>query len=180
MSSVVIIGYGNVLRGDDGVGPLAACNLAKRLRDQPVTVIEAHQLLPEMAWLVSRAQLVVLIDAAFGAPAGQIQQQHLGPTTDWGSAKPSSVGHYLTAQQLLAICQALYGTFPEAFLITVVGSSFEIGEELSEAVKKVLPRLIDQVERIVRQHLSDKPPESINNGHTTNAPNAPCPLSNRR
>jgi hypothetical protein len=39
-------------------------------------------------------------------------------------------------------------------LIAVAGKTFEVGEELSEAVQEVLPSLVDQVERIVRQHLS--------------------------
>ncbi len=154
MFPVLIIGYGNVLRGDDAVGPLAARCLAARLADQPVRIIEAHQLLPEMAWLLSQAQLVVLIDAAIGAAAGAVRWQRLERAEEQRSIALGVVGHNLTCQQLLAGCQALYGASPEVLLIAVAGKTFEVGEELSEAVQEVLPSLVDQVERIVRQHLS--------------------------
>ncbi len=100
MCHVVIIGYGNALRGDDGIGPLAARILAVQLADQPVTVIEAHQLAPEMAWIVSQAQLVVLIDAALGAPAGEIRQQRLDHDSGQSNMALSVVGHCFTGQQL--------------------------------------------------------------------------------
>ncbi|MGQ9888905.1 MAG: hydrogenase maturation protease [Aggregatilineales bacterium] len=163
-----------MLRGDDAVGPLAARRLAARLADQPVKIIEAHQLLPEMAWLLSQAQFVVLIDAAVGAAAGVVQWQPLERAEERTSMAFGVVGHHLTCQQLLAVCQTLYGVLPEVLLITVAGETFEVGEELSEAVQQALPGLIDQVERVVWQRLSGEPVKTANSGRTTSAPGALC------
>lgn len=174
MLPVVIIGYGNVLRGDDGIGPLAARSLAVRLADQPVTVLEAHQLLPEMAWFVSQAELVVLIDAATGAAAGEIRRQRLEYAAEQRSMALGVVGHHLTGQQLLAGCRTLYGASPEVFLITVTVESFEVGEGLSEAAQEALPCLVEQVEQIVRQYLSRRPAEFTNCGGATSALSALC------
>lgn len=175
MFPVVIIGYGNALRGDDGIGPLAARALAVRLADQPVTVIEAHQLLPEMAWIVSQAELVVLIDAATGAAAGEIRRQRLECAAGQRSMALGVVGHHLTGQQLLAGCLTLYGASPEVIQITVTGESFGVGEGLSEAAQEALPLLVEQVEQIVWQRFSGRPGEFTNSDCVTSAPGALCP-----
>jgi len=63
MAEVLIIGYGNPLRGDDGAGWQAAGILKERIRDERVQVVRSHQLMPEMAEAISRARKVIFIDA---------------------------------------------------------------------------------------------------------------------
>jgi hydrogenase maturation protease len=146
---VVVIGYGNNLRGDDGVGRYAAQGLALRLPLQMATVLDAHQLLPEMAQVVSAAQLVVLIDAAVGSPAGAIQQQVITPSDAMDTAV-GLVGHHLDPARLLAAARRLYGRCPETLLFTVYSHSFDFGEALSIPVQAALPGLLDQVEQVIR------------------------------
>jgi hypothetical protein len=45
---VLIIGYGNPLRTDDGLGWRAAYRLAASLKDAPVEALAVHQLTPEL------------------------------------------------------------------------------------------------------------------------------------
>ena len=61
---VLVIGYGNPLRGDDGAGWKAAELLAEDPRLAGAVVLARHQLTPELADDVSRASLVVLVDAS--------------------------------------------------------------------------------------------------------------------
>ena len=46
---VLVIGYGNVLRSDDGVGWHVTERLASDARFASVTVLQRHQLTPELA-----------------------------------------------------------------------------------------------------------------------------------
>lgn len=148
MPPVVVVGYGNCLRGDDGIGRRAAQSLALRLPAQTAAVLEAHQLLPEMADVMSRAQLVVLIDAAVGSPAGAISQRLVAPAEGENMAA-SILGHHLSPEQMLAACDRLYSARPEMVLFTVCSQFFAFEERLSEPAQQALPELIERVEQVI-------------------------------
>ena len=64
MPSIVVIGYGNPLRGDDAIGWKAAEALRDVYEDDmAVEVFASHQLNPEMAESVAEAGMVIFIDA---------------------------------------------------------------------------------------------------------------------
>ena len=64
MPSIVVIGYGNPLRGDDAIGWKAAEALRDVYEDDTaVEVFASHQLNPEMAESVAEAGMVIFIDA---------------------------------------------------------------------------------------------------------------------
>ncbi len=50
---VLVIGYGNALRGDDGAGPAAAAALRDQLPLRIADVRFFHQLLPELSEVLS-------------------------------------------------------------------------------------------------------------------------------
>src|SRR5919198_4121190 len=78
---VLVVGYGSSLRGDDGLGWHAAALLAADPRLAGAEVLARHQLTPELAEDVSRAALVVLVDARAdggGAP-GEVAVRRGGP-----------------------------------------------------------------------------------------------------
>ena len=60
----LIIGIGNPLRGDDGIGLDVASEFSRELRRDDVQVLATHQLTPELSELVSRADRVFFIDVA--------------------------------------------------------------------------------------------------------------------
>ena len=62
----LIIGYGNPLRGDDGVGWEVASRLAATIPEEAAHIMTVHQLTPELAESVSEAELVIFIDASDG------------------------------------------------------------------------------------------------------------------
>ena len=63
-AGVLVVGYGNPLRSDDGIGWHAADLLATDPRLAGAQVLTHHQLAPELAEDISRASLVVLVSAA--------------------------------------------------------------------------------------------------------------------
>ena len=64
MARALVIGYGNTLRADDGLGPAVAERLGSEWADEDVGVLSCQLLTPELAEPVSRAEIVVFIDAA--------------------------------------------------------------------------------------------------------------------
>ena len=87
---MLIIGYGNSLRGDDNVG----CHVAQMLDrhydgDPDVRVIGSHQLTPEMAEDIAASEFVLFLDAAAGEPAGKIKAATVNATARASELCPS-------------------------------------------------------------------------------------------
>src|SRR5579859_3807286 len=59
----LILGIGNPLRGDDGLGRVVAEQVAQS-HDLDCEVQVVHQLMPELAQYMAMADLVVMIDAS--------------------------------------------------------------------------------------------------------------------
>jgi hydrogenase maturation protease len=150
MAEVLIIGYGNPLRGDDGVGWQAAEHLRERIRDGKVEIVTSHQLTPEMAEPASRARVVIFIDADCDNREGEIALRRVEP--DRSASELFS--HQLKPEDLLGVANRLYGGRPGGVLVTVGAGTFEYGAELSEAVRTALPALVEQVQKICGEWLS--------------------------
>jgi len=144
---VLIIGYGNPLRGDDGLGWVAAEALQRLLPASLAQVFVAHQLTPEMSEPISRCRLVLFIDASVELPAGQLDCQFIAASV---CAQVQTLGHHASCAGLLALALHLYGRVPQAMLLAVGGESFDLGEELSGRVRSTLDRLLDLVPTLVR------------------------------
>src|SRR5690348_5959718 len=72
MARILILGYGNPLRSDDGLGWRAAQALSDSSHGE-VEVHTCHQLLPEVVELASRADAVFFIDAARDGEPGEVR-----------------------------------------------------------------------------------------------------------
>jgi hydrogenase maturation protease len=142
--NALIVGYGNPLRGDDGVGPAVARAFADELAIDGVDAIACHQLTPELAERFAAAARVVLIDAAAGRDAGAVSVIRLQPHP----APSSTLGHHVEPAELLRLARTLYGRSPEAYLVTVGAGSLELGEGLSAPVTAALPEVIATVRRL--------------------------------
>jgi hydrogenase maturation protease len=123
-TDALVIGYGNTLRGDDGIGPAVAGAVAA-LGLPGVRVIAAHQLTPELAADLAGARLAVFVDAAAsGEPVAAVQLH-------WPPRTADVMTHATEPRGLLALCQAVYGRCPEAWLVTAAGADFEFRDGLS-------------------------------------------------
>ena len=141
---VLVIGWGNPLRGDDGVGWRAAELLSARLPGHDVEVRVSHQLMPEFAEDIGRSDFVVFIDAACDNSPGEVRLQTVEPDR----APSAAFSHQLSPPALLGMAEKLYGSLPEACFFSVGARSFEYGEVLSPEVESALPGLLEQVEKL--------------------------------
>jgi hydrogenase maturation protease len=144
-AGVLVIGYGNPLRSDDGVGPAVAERLAGDPRLAGAVVLAVHQLTPELAVDVSRASLLVLVDAADGLAAGAVDVRRLVDPEAVILDASRSMTHHVGPGSLVGLARALFGTAPPVVMVSVGVASFEAGERLSPAVEGAVPRAASAV-----------------------------------
>ena len=141
MPGTLVLGYGNPLRGDDALGPLAAGLLAGRFAgDGGVGVGVVPLLTPDLADLVRRFDRVILLDARAGGEPGAL----FAETVEAEAALPQTFTHHVTPGQLLAVTAALFGQAPRTFLLGVSAATFEVGQALSARVRASLPALVER------------------------------------
>ena len=158
-SSIVVIGYGNPLRSDDGIGWRIAEVLRGRFDSSGIEVIQCHELTPEMAENMRRAALVIFMDAATDGFPGEVRQRRLSGS-GMNDSSPA-LSHGLTPEALLALAAHLYGASPDAHLFTVCGRSFCHGENFSPEVARAFPSVVAAIEGLLveQQGLAFPPPE---------------------
>lgn len=149
MNPVLVIGYGNNLRGDDGFGGHVAAILEQRAISG-IEVISAYQLYPEMAESISQADFVIFVDASVEGDSGTVVQRDLLPTD---GEEPLYFLHHLTPASLLYAADQLYGNCPAAALITVTGQCFDCVETLSAPVAATIPEVIQRVEALAAPYV---------------------------
>ena len=135
----LMIGYGNPLRSDDGLGPYLVDMF--RHGGEAVTCI---QLTPELAEPVSRAEQVVFLDAGISGTPGEVTCEKLKIIPGTGAFT-----HHVTPASLLVAAQELYGAAPQAVLITVTGASFDYGCAFSPEIRILLPQIVSRVEALI-------------------------------
>lgn len=137
-SGLLVIGYGNELRGDDGVGPKVA-SAVNRLNLPGVRSIACHQLTPELADPVSRAAGVVFVDATAEAGTG-IRMQELKP-----EEPGQPLAHAADPRTVLALARDVFGSFPAAWWLTIPIETTELGDELSPFARSGLRQAVDRI-----------------------------------
>jgi len=136
--ALLVIGYGNTLRGDDGVGPSVA-QAVEALHLPGVRTLTCQQLSPEHADAISRAEAVIFVDAAIDAPA-EVQLRPLEPNDS-----SQLMAHAADPRTMLALSRDVFGHTPKAWWLTVPAVTLEFSETLSplaelgcaEAVAKI-------------------------------------------
>lgn len=153
---LLFIAYGNTLRRDDGAGLALAEKLRPLLCEQrwQVDLIAIQQLTPELALEIANPalQAVCFFDTATEAYSFEIQVRQV----DAQQSAPV-LGHHLNPSALLLYAKRLYGICPPAWLVTIPGHDFELGEGFSAktadhladvtAVAQQVARVTGQVDR---------------------------------
>jgi hydrogenase maturation protease len=140
----LVICYGNRLRGDDGIAWHVGERLAADPRLDDADVVCAHQLTPELAVEVSRARVVVLVDAAVDGTPGTVQRRPVtAPEED--ALDRAGWSHGLTPATLAGLASMLFGRVPPMEVVTVAGASFDVSEHLSAPVAAAVAETAETV-----------------------------------
>jgi hydrogenase maturation protease len=152
MTKVVIAGIGNVLLGDDGVGPFAIKMLESQYDfSDNVELADLGTPPVDLPVRLGCADAVILVDSAkFGGAAGDIRlfrkQEIL--RKHWCAR----LDPHAPALRESIVLMALMGLMPgELLLVVMQGSRFEPGSGLSTPVRLCIPHIIDAVRRELRR-----------------------------
>lgn len=137
---MLVIGFGNPARGDDGLGPA----LAERLRALSlagVTVESDYQLVIEHAAMVAEYDVVVFADAARDAGEAPFYFREIAASDDTGGST-----HSVSPGQVLAIAAACFGKRPRAYLLGMRATRLDdFSERLSPEAREVLERALEHL-----------------------------------
>jgi hydrogenase maturation protease len=149
MAQVLVLGYGNPLRADDGLGWHVAVELFRTNASPDVKVVPCHQLTPELAEAVGCAEIVIFIDCSRAGKPGEMRFEEVHSQ----SGSPSFT-HDLSPAVLLALAAELFGACPRAYLFSICGECFAPGEHLSATVSSRVLELKTAVRRRIEDALS--------------------------
>jgi hydrogenase maturation protease len=141
----LVIGYGNELRRDDGVGPRVA-RIVAEWGVPGVRALAVHQLTPELADDIARAEVVVFVDAAADSGTSNVSVQQVRPAlSNWPA------DHACRPPALLALADVLYGRRPLAWLLTVPARDLGFGERLSPEAERDVTQALQYIRvRIIK------------------------------
>lgn len=146
-AQLLVIGYGNELRRDDGVGAKAA-NAVAEWNLSGVQAIVCHQLMPELTDAITSATHVVFIDAALGT-GGSVQFRKIEPDEN-----SQMMTHATDPRSLLKLAKEAFGRCPAASWLTIPVEDVDFGEELSplacQGLKIALEKIRSLAEAICR------------------------------
>ena len=153
MKKLLILGYGNPDREDDGVAWHILSALATGLGLVPPDSYEdefpkspqidfsfALQLTPEMAEDIMAYEYVCFVDAHTGnipEPVRLIDME--------SEFQASPFTHHLTPQSLLSMCETIYRRKPEAVLLSVLGHRFLFSRQLSKETARLVPQSVELI-----------------------------------
>lgn len=148
-SDFVVLGIGNILNTDEGIGVHAARALQSKYPDSSnFAVIDGGTLGLNLLPIVDDATHLLILDAVDAGKAPGTLVELAGKDIPlFGGAKLSE--HQVTFQEVLGLAM-LRETLPEnLYLIGVQPADLSVGVGLSEVVQAVLPRLIQAVEVVL-------------------------------
>lgn len=139
-NSILVIGYGNPGRQDDGLGPALVYRLdAYRLPG--ITTQTQYQLCAEDALRVIRYSQIVFVDAAMSMSSDfRFKPVRVGRHRGFGT-------HSLTPEAVMDLAETLYGAQPRAYVLGIRGHQFDqfeerLSPEAEENLEKALEFLI--------------------------------------
>jgi hydrogenase maturation protease len=139
----LIIGYGNTLRGDDGVGPRVA-EAIEKLNLPGVRTLVCQQLSPEYADPVSRAHTVVFVDAAVDAPK-EVQLRKLEP-----GETSQLMAHAADPRTMLALARDVFGHAPQAWWLTIPAVKLDFSEALTPEAQRGFAEAVKKIQELCR------------------------------
>lgn len=147
---MAVIACGNALKGDDGAGPAVLEILRPRLKE--ADLIDAGTS-GELPTFLKRYERVVIVDAGFFP--GKEPFARLGPGDRLLKGEEGT--HTLGIAESIGLAKKLGFKMPDKMEIFLIRpENLDFGEELSEEVRRVLPKVADEIEELVKEWTNPK------------------------
>ena len=140
---MLVIGYGNTLRSDDGVGPRVA-EAVGSLKLPGVRTLICQQLSPEHADPISQSDAVVFVDAAVDA-SKEVRLHPLEP-----NESSQLMAHAADPRTMLALARDVFGHAPRAWWLTIPAVNLEFSETLSPEAKRGCDEAVERIQTLCR------------------------------
>lgn len=137
-ANLLVVGYGNSLRRDDGVGPRVA-ELVETLRLPGVQTLICQQLSPEHADTVARSGRVVFVDAAVD-DLTKVKFRKLVP-----GDTSQLMAHAADPRTILALARDVFGRTPEAWWLTIPAVNLGFGADFSPAAESGIQAALAEI-----------------------------------
>ena len=137
LKTFCIVGIGNVIRSDDGVGAYV-CKKMEEKKLGNIAVAEVHQLDISMAEELSNYDFVVLVDAAE-------MEDDLFFEKLSAEAQPISFTHHINAAMLIVLTKQLYAANTIFYVGAVKGTNFDFGNIISPSTLKHADILVKKI-----------------------------------
>lgn len=140
----LIIGYGNILRGDDGAGYRLAEQLLTVVPAAGARVLAVHQLTPELALDIAAED----IDRVLFLDVNRHQHKPVIVRRLNLEATTGSCGHQLAPDLLVQMAATLYGRLPKGWLLTIAAEQTVFGGNFSATTGAALPVALAVVRKL--------------------------------
>ncbi|MEE9117775.1 MAG: HyaD/HybD family hydrogenase maturation endopeptidase [Calditrichia bacterium] len=146
-NKILILGIGNVLMGDEGVGVHAIKELEKESFPPNVTLLDGGTGGFHLLEYLQEYPTIIMIDATMdNDPAGTIKVIEPKFATDFPKALSA---HDIGLRDLIE-STAVLGELPKMFLITVTIDSIQSMEmDLSPKIEKQIPAVVGKVKEVL-------------------------------
>jgi len=139
-----VIGIGNTLRGDDGIGPDIIQRLKNKTLPVPLTLADVgSDAFSLLEYLIGKEPLLIIDCAKMGKEPGTVCKFTLNEGTIHTLDEAVSL-HGMSFGEMYRLAQSL-GPVCECTLIGVEPEQIEFGESLSAVVKKQIPVIMNLV-----------------------------------
>ncbi|MCX7854479.1 MAG: hydrogenase maturation protease [Anaerolineae bacterium] len=144
----LILGLGNPLRGDDGIGPRVVAELLRRGLPDGVEAVDGGTSGLDLLHLLEGWERVIIVDAAeLGREPGEFLRFTPEDARLVGSLVSLS-SHTAGLADALALARALGQKLPDIVIYGVQPERMDWEEGLSPAVEVALPDLIEEILRV--------------------------------
>jgi hydrogenase maturation protease len=141
---IIILGVGNLLLTDEGIGVHVANELMKMNLPPEVSVVEGGTDGFRLIDIITQADRLIVIDAVQGGAApGSIYRFDIDEVQSCPSGFKTSV-HQIGILEVINL-SGLIGKTPQTTVIGIEPESLEMGMELSPEIKAKIPRIIELV-----------------------------------
>lgn len=132
---MLVVGVGNDLRGDDGIGPSVVRRVREARAGARVAVLLGDA--ANLVELMRNEEQVVIVDAV--VCAGEVGRIHrVDASGGWeGPRQPEGSTHALGVAEAIELARALHCLPPRVTVFGIEGTRFGIGQEPSPEVRAI-------------------------------------------
>lgn len=135
---IAVIGIGNDLRGDDGVGP----EFVRTLKENNIHKIISHFPDLSLAELIKDYDLVIFVDVSINSNKVEIEEIN--------QPKTYTLSHHFSIENVFWVCKKMYNHNLKGYILKIPGYDFGYKKTISQEAKKNMEQAIKILELFIQ------------------------------